>query len=327
MVREQPRRTSESSEESTESRMAASAARRGAQENPYSWMHPVLRARWKRHQELYRILDVRRVDLDEFERELLIPQLHDRVVYMREMFERIRDIAAAPETAYRIAAQFRKLAPDDAPGADGDSTTSYLKEVTRQADEIFIASLKRIELEHQSVSSLRELYRFFNELRYICDVARDTENLLFRYKSKLTIVAIDKVSGERIEQDKEWNVILMPFELTLGELRRVAAATADSIDHWSKKQDEAKKPFLEYVAAATNATTSRRTIFIQLAAIALSLSFSAFFLTARDPFSLKRENAALKQELQVAKDEVVRLAGQVQQLQEQLRSAPMPPDP
>lgn len=267
------------------------------------------------------------MELDEFERELLIPQLHDRVVYMREMFERIRDIAAAPETAYRIAPQFRKLAPDDAPGADGDSTTSYLKEVARQADEIFVAPLKRIELEHQSVSSLRGLYRFFNELRNICDVAQDTENLLFRYRAKLTLIAIDKVSGERIEQDKEWNIILTPFELTLGELKRVAESTAGSIDHWSKKQDEAKKPFLEYVAAATNAATSRRTIFIQLAAIALSLSFSAFFLTAPDPFALKRENAALKDELKVAKDDVARLTGQVQQLQDQLRSAPMPPVP
>ncbi|WP_144370149.1 hypothetical protein [Myxococcus stipitatus] len=267
------------------------------------------------------------MDLNEFEREMLIPQMRDRAAYMRETFIRIRDIAADPETAYRIAPEFRKIAPDDAPGAEGDSTKSYLTKIRRQIDEAFVTPLTKLLDDHQNVSSLREMYRFFNEIRYLSDVVMNSENILFRYKSKMTFSAVDKVSGKRISQDQEWAIILTPFELALGELKRIAETTVESIEHWTKKEDEAKKPFLDYVAAVNNAATSRRTIYLQMSAMVLALSFSAFFLTARDPLGLKRENIHLKAEIEDAKGESARLAAEVQKLQEELRARHAQPVP
>ena len=60
---------------------------------------------------------------------------------------------------------------------------------------------------------------------------------------------------------------------------------------------DARKSFLEFIAAHTNARTGRLTIIIQLLAITLALSLSTFFLTARDPFSMWKENARLREEL------------------------------
>ncbi len=323
VVREQPRRTGESLDESAAPKRTEVVDHHSAVTNPHSWMHPVLRARWKQQQGFHRILDVRRVELDQFEKDVLVPQMYDRVTYMRQLFERIRDIAASPETDYRIAPQVRELAPDYADGAGGDSTSSYLKEVVRQTNETFIEPLKKIEREHKTVATLPQMYRFFNDVRYICQMVISLENILFKYKATVTLVAIDKATGKRVkDEQKTWDIILTPFELTLGELKRVAETSDGSIEHWSKKQEEAKKPFLEYVAAATNAATSRRSIFIQLLTIALSVCLSSFFLTARDPFSLKKENMSLRDDLDAARAEAARLAAEVQRLRNQLPPAP-----
>lgn len=318
MVQEQVRRNTEPTEEAAAPSAVASATHGGARKNPYSWMNPILRARWKQHQVLHRILDARRVELDLFEREMLIPEMLGRVEYMREMFERISEIAAAPETAYRIAPVLRELIPQYAEGVDVEPTTDYLTKVVVQIEKAFLSPLRRIEQEFSSITDLEQMMRFFTQLRRICAMLMDLDNVLFRYSAAVTISVTERETGKRLrDEKKEWSIILTPFELALGELKRVAETTEASIEHWRQQQEAAKKPFLEYAAAATNSATSRRTIYIQLLAIALSVAFSSFFLTARDPFALAKENRGLRNELESVKGEVARLTSEVDRLRTQ----------
>ncbi|MCP3142319.1 hypothetical protein [Pyxidicoccus xibeiensis] len=248
------------------------------------------------------------------EKDLLLPQLRNRVVYMRECFERIKAIAVAPETSYRLAHVLRELVP---PELEPDPIGAYLGGVARICEDTFIEPLLRLEDESSSISTVPQFLRFMNSLRFICDIVIGTENLLFRYRARVVLHAVDKVSGKTVEgeeYEKNLDIALIPFASVLGELKRTAESTEGSIDHWVKQQEAAKKPFLEYAAAATNAETSRRTIWVQMLAIMISLSFSSCFLTARDPFNLKRENTALKFEIQEAKDEAARLAAELARL-------------
>ena len=93
-------------------------------------------------------------------------------------------------------------------------------------------------------------------------------------------------------------MVLSYFRVALDQLVRCAEATEATIKHWKDQADAAKKPFLEFVAASTNAATSRRTIVIQMLAIGLALSLSTFFMTVRDPFALRRDNRELRLQLE-----------------------------
>ena len=134
-----------------------------------------------------------------------------------------------------------------------------------------------------------------------------SKDALFSFRFQHQLYLTEKKTGQVVvEPPAEHDVILSHFRVALDQLIRCAEAIDGSIKHWKYEVDAAKKPFLEYLTASTNAQTSRRTIWIQILAIVMALSLSAFFLTVRDPFSLARENQELKRQTRELRSELAR---------------------
>ncbi len=259
---------------------------------------------------------------------MFVPELLARVKFMRERMELIKAIAGRPETAYRIAPRVAELFPDMPGSSPQEATKNYLKEVAKVADESFIQPLRKIEQEHSKVSDLQQFIGLLNAVNFVCSSIATNEADLFRYSIRVGLDVTDKASGKVVKEgEQQMDIILSPFSYILPELKRIAETTAASVEHWRQQQEQAKKPFLEFVAASTNAATSRRSIWIQLLAILTSLSFSSFFLTARDPFALKRENLSLKAELQQLREDAARSAAELEQLRALMNPAPKVPAP
>jgi uncharacterized membrane protein affecting hemolysin expression len=150
----------------------------------------------------------------------------------------------------------------------------------------------------QPGTSFTGVVQFLQKMRYVSESILRSKDALFSFRFQHQLYLTEKRTGQVIvEPPAEHDVILSHFRLALDQLARCAEAIDGSIKHWKDEIDAAKKPFLEYLAASTKAQTSRRTIWIQILAIVLALSLSAFFLTVRDPFSLARENRELKKQV------------------------------
>lgn len=296
----------------------------GLTKNPYAfWRNPFQWSRWRRIQLLHRDYAATRVELNEFEQGVLIPEMRSRVEFMLERFTEMQRICKDPVVGAYLAPALRTILQGTvgAPPAE-DVAAKYLKETSEVIENSFLSRLRRIAIEYKSVDDFSTLVRFLNDFRVVCSSIVAPENILFHYQLVVRPYVVEKASGKILtDEPKELDIVLTPFRPSIEELRRTADSSEKTIDHWRQQLDASKKPFLDFLAASTNAATSRRTILIQILAITLALSFSTFFLTARDPFVLARTNAALKVELQEARDLASKQAFEIEWLKNELQAA------
>lgn len=267
--------------------------------NPYSWWRqPLLARRWKYVQALHREFDVQRAYANDYELTNLVPDLRDRASSLKEVFGKMKDVCQDQQVALLISKILQPMIPTLA----GSATTplgvarDYLDEVAAQIDREFIEEIddatRVVVLDHGTlIDFLQRMFRLAESIL----VAKDG---LFSYRFLAQLYFKNPATDEAVVwPPADHDMILSYFRVYLEQLVRTAEGMRGTIDNWRKSVVEARKPFLEFLAAHTNARTGRLTIVIQMLAIVLALSLSTFFLTARDPFSLWRENARLRGEL------------------------------
>jgi len=270
-------------------------------ENPHSWWrHPIQAGRWKRLQALHREYAGIRVDVNEFEVRWLVPELRGRAVFMKEEFVKMKDICRRPELPMLIEAPFRTAMGPGFPMGSAEATAAiqqYFAQTEKMIDESYLGPLDEI-VSFPPVVDVTSLVRFLQKMLFLSESILRSKDALFTYRFQHQLCVTETATGRVIVGPPGDHVMVLNyFQVTLNQLVRCAEATAGTIQHWKEQVEGARKPFLEFLAASTNAATSRRTIVVQLLAILIALSFSALFLTLRDPFSLSRENKALRLEL------------------------------
>jgi hypothetical protein len=249
-----------------------------------------------------------RADLNDFESQILVPELRDRATYLKSVFQQMKATCRIEELPILLEGPLRKaLGPAFKVAGDGAAVVrQYFAETERMIDESYLRPLDEV-LSLPAVTDTVALVQFLQKMRYVSESILRSKDALFSFRFQHQLYLTEKKTGQVIvEPPAEHDVILSHFRIALDQLVRCAEAIEGSIKHWSDEVDSTKKPFLEYLAASTNAQTSRRTIWIQILAIVLALSLSAFFLTVRDPFSLARENRELKKEVRELQSTVER---------------------
>jgi hypothetical protein len=185
------------------------------------------------------------------------------------------------------------------PVAVAASVDKFLGDLDAMIEDSFLVPLRKIAAQPDPVSDVPSLLGFLQDVHRVCSSVIVAEGLLFSYRMESIPHVVDRRTGEvTLKEPVEYNLTLLPFRAGLDALEKTAKSTLDTISHWKKQIDASKAPFLEYLAASTNASASRLTIWIQLLAITVAVSWSFFFLTFGDPFGIKRENAALRAEVE-----------------------------
>jgi hypothetical protein len=274
--------------------------------NPYKWWQsPSQWKRWRRIQGLHRDYGSVRVDLNEWEVRYLVPLLRDRAQYMLKVFSDLKAVCQDPDLPRHLAPSLKEVWPPLLAGGNeglAQKVKVFLTEAETMMDTNFMVPLRRISLNQAEITSVSQLLDLIQDMHLVCESVMVVEDNLFRARFRTHVLVTNETTGEAmIREPKQILLTLSPFQNALIDLRRVAEGTEGTIKHWQEQIQASRKPFLEFLAANTNANTSRRTIVIQILAMALALSFSTFFMTARDPFGLKKENTALKAQLEEAR--------------------------
>jgi len=273
----------------------------GPFENPYPWWHPFLARRWEYVQALHREYGVARAYANEFELETLVPDLLDRSLHLKKILQDMVTICRDDEIPLLLAAPLRAaINPQNIPGGPDPVavTRQYLAETEKMIVESFMKPFDEIDTL-LPVTDAKSLVRFLRRIRYLAESVRATKDKLFSLRLHAQLYLTNRATGQVIVTPAaDHDVILSYFRIYLDQLVGIADAVVATIDEWKKSVQEDRKPFLEFAAAHTTARTSRWTIGIQLLTIGIAISLSFFFLTARDPYSLVRENARLRGRLQ-----------------------------
>ena len=104
--------------------------------NPHSlWRSPLLWFRWRRVQILYSDYSSMRVVLNDFERDLLLPTLRERLEYMKELCRRVQGISADPEVRKYLGPAIEKVVGK----TEKDIVSDYLGGISQQVEENFFA--------------------------------------------------------------------------------------------------------------------------------------------------------------------------------------------
>ncbi len=265
--------------------------------NPHNpWSSFSLWRRWRKTQILYQDFSRLRVGLTEFEREILVPELVSRLELMQEILERMKGTCANPQVRQRIGPAITALRVVP-PGHD--PVTSYLDRVSAEIDRFFLRPIAKLRTDARAITNFAALVKFLNGVFFLCGTLTSNEKTLFWYSSLGHAYAVNRATQEVVGQGEpvEFGIILLPFKNDLENLLNVAKGTEGSIDQWRRQQDEAKKPFLDYLAAMALHSTNSMTLWIQMLAIFMAVVLSGFFLVAGDPFALKRTNSQLTEQV------------------------------
>jgi hypothetical protein len=260
---------------------------------------------WRRLQSLHREYASTRVELNEFEMRILVPELRDRASYMKEVFMQMKETCRMPELPLLLEAPLRSAMGSDFRAGNGDGQAAvrqYLANTEKVIDESYLVPLEEA-LSQSAVTDTQTLTQFLQRMHFLAEsILRSKDRLFsFRFQYQLCITQT-RTGATTVVPPADHDAILSHFRVALDQLVRCAEGISTSIQLWKQEINAAKKPFLEFLSASANAQTSRRSIWVQLLAILLALSLSTFFLTVRDPFSLQRDNERLRSQLRELQD-------------------------
>lgn len=182
--------------------------------------------------------------LGTFERELLIPNIIDRLNYIKERLQQLILLCDDPRTQLHISASLEEiLHPLDKRDSSKGNVVgkAYLQEIKRQILETYIAPIDIILNGYEGDDlKLSPTIKLLNKCNMVFQSFSSLEDKLFFYSLRSNLIIIEQGSGKKVvEEPKAYSIILSPFQTTVQELSDVAKSSMDSIKLWSdgiKKQ-------------------------------------------------------------------------------------------
>ena len=258
------------------------------------------------------ILNNRR-HLTDFEADQLIPDLKNRLAILKKYFQEIINICAIQEeskvftdAATKIINGLQFQADEHSP--QGPIAKQYFNDIKNHSKEQGVGWIDQILNDNKEIITVKQLIQFANEVNFFCSAMATIKNDLLLYKIN-TYPYITKIkTGETIAaHPQEYYLTIEPFQNYIYNIIEVSKATIDSIQEWNKSTQRLKNQYLELYNTRLSLRNTRAILLINILAIILAVSVSAFFLTANDPFNLYKSNENLKKENYLLKEQIKKI--------------------
>lgn len=248
-----------------------------------------------------------REELNDFEKDMLIPEIMERLKTLKKYFQDIAIICEQERQSDVLIRVLHELTQKYIPPAMRQANPTgeiavyakqYVDNIKLRAHDDFVVSIDKLLSKYNNIDSLRELSRFLNDVNFECGTVVQLKEKLFLYNIQLSAV-IEGPNGYFACEPKELNLLWAPFKVVCENIYSVAKATTESIQEWSKEQIKWKTNFLSVLSQRLQQRN-------QLLTIVMAISLSSLFLFLGKPYkeySLERDNVKLKGALELCQNE------------------------
>jgi len=257
----------------------------------------------------YKIILHDRRYLTDYENEQLVPELKSRLNVLVQYFNDIITLCEIQKGSKEFNQNLNSIInPRGITIRFHDSGESvaenFFGDVQAQAQKEGVDDIKRILNLYDNIQDTKQLGLFINEINLQCSSLMAVKNFLFLYKIEGYPFIVDPKTGQSIaQQPQQYFLTTEPFQIVINNIIGVAKALSDTIHEWHKYNMDLKSQYLKIHVNNISLRNTKLVLFIQLLTIILAISLSAFFLMARDPFNLIKENNTLKSEVSSFKQE------------------------
>lgn len=260
-----------------------------------------------------------RIDLTDYEREQLIPEIKSRLEILKEYFNSILTICDNHKNSVLFKNNLSEIISSKGFPLQADDASSlsekFFAQIIDKAQTENIDGINGILKKYEYIDNINKLGLFLTEVNFLCLSFLEVKNKLFLYKIEAYPHVLDTSTGETtVNKPNQFYLTIEPFEITIENILSVCKATSDTIHEWHRQTMEMKSKFLNLHNNKINLRNSRIILLIQVITIILTIALSSFFLTANDPFSLVKKNLSLKNKVDVITIEKQALKEQLMQL-------------
>jgi hypothetical protein len=236
------------------------------------------------------------VDLNDFERESLIPRIIDCMRFYRESFNSLLPICDNPENALLIDAVVRQAVAN--PAIDPSVPTPqagqiYLAQAKQQIQTHWIAELDKFLADYPDPSAVKtgkDLFRLGQRAQQLAGSIVWCKTRLLSFSLRSFPVIINKRTGETMSgPSNEIEIIVYPFLGVLNELESSASSLIETLRDWGRSKKEARKDYVAYLTALEQIRLAKVLNWFQILviifAIVLTLSSNALIDLAKTFFA------------------------------------------
>jgi hypothetical protein len=247
--------------------------------------------------------------LTDYEKEQLIPELKSRLNVLVQYFKEIIHLCDIQKGSQEFNVSINSIInPQGLQISTQDSVQTiaekFYESVKAQAQKEGVDDIESLLKSYENIDDAIKLGLFINEINLQCSSLMVVKNHLFLFKIEGYPFITNKNTGETIAcQPKQYFLTTEPFQIVIHNIMGVAKALSDTVHEWHKYNMNLKSKYLDIYISSLSLRNTKLVLFIQMLTIVLAVSLSAFFLVARDPFNLIKENNTLKYEVGSLKQE------------------------
>lgn len=214
---------------------------------------------WEEHtkyKELTKVYSA--VELVEWDKKFLVPQLWGRMMYIEEVAEEFFRICDDPSFARALDAHLRPIVlPDsfDLDLPDPEVGKKYLEAVKTLVQSEFLDPLNKIKGKYSDFvkePDVNTFIEFLNDCRFMFDIIVRNKTLPFTYHFQAFATVTNIETGEDLAHEpKEVSMILKPFEIRMNELVKICETSNQSIDLWIEKRSEERNNLINFATSQT----------------------------------------------------------------------------
>jgi hypothetical protein len=251
-----------------------------------------------RKRRRYQAVLERREDLNDFETQVLLPELKGRLEWWRQLYVSLLADCEKLRADKLWSEPLKSLAHPLAPPLTAETYFGQVIPVIRSGFLEPIDGALRLLAEVKDYSSLALA---LNRVHLVAETITGTEEKFLVLNLRSFVIVRDSASGaSALDLPRELTLISLPFKHIVEQLVASAKPTAGSITLWRDTEQKSRIEFLAHLNARTALKNSAVVLGINLATVVVAVVLSAFFLIANDPFQLVRSNRDLQQRVTVS---------------------------
>lgn len=238
-----------------------------------------------------------RKELNDYEKDIFIPVLIDQMETLLERFGHLKTLTSSikPLPTYQHA--IRKLLEPQTTEASTRLANEYMDNVAKVAEESYIIPLRELLGNLRNTDTLKKLTSSLIHTNRICSSILSTKERLLVNSFRGMMIIINPASMERELVQKDFNVILMAFDVIVSELVSIASATTNIINTWHEEQIKSQTASLKLKNTKVLYNNTKKAVYLNGLVVLLAFALSLLFLISADPFGLWKRNRLLEKEL------------------------------
>jgi hypothetical protein len=264
-----------------------------------AWLGGLVRQyRAHRKRRRYQAVLERRDDLNDFETQVLLPELRGRLEWWRQLYVSLIAECEKLRADKLWSEPLNALAHPLAPPLTAET---YFGQVIPVLRSDFLEPIDGALQLLAEVKDYGSLALALNRVHLVAETITGTEEKFLVLNLRSFVIVRDSASGaSALDLPRELTLISLPFKHIVEQLVASARPTAESITLWRDTEQKSRIEFLAHLNARTALTNSAVVLGINLATVVAAVALSAFFLIANDPFQLVLSNRALQQRVTVS---------------------------